>query len=621
MAETGFWLDAAAFQAMCRSADVPSQTKGNAFMLLNDRQSAAVDRSRTIGDAGYALSSQWVRRFCAIKANVLAFAPHADAACEGAYLLEDVNVACRTAKDALIAGAIPCLPGSEGGQYVVHVTNKRDQIYGKQIRPLIFAVSSAEAAESWKKAILEANFRASRAQLSRLTVESRKEKSLAQRDRDKTEICASQREAELESMEVTKQKLVLEIERLQEKAKRLQTSGEVTEKAAAEYIDQKVTEISALQCQLAKELQQKAILRKTVSELREHASDQQRRITALEAEKRRLTTQYTELLRDIEEANDAPARISLIAARSRSRSQRLAMENKKLREENRALTRHFYEIEDKFEQKLQMVRRVAEAGDIFSYLRKWLLCSENKIKFYEMGHKMTKDEVKGQRRKIRELQEELRIAEAVARSSYISVRSILLDEQLKSYTKRAEVPDVYSFVKTSLERFGWILGETEIVQPVDRAYGVELPHWLHGTPDSSKVPLLERIYPCGALEGGSRFSLVPGVDVMQPVESMVPLSRFAALETSMRLLELDFKELQENYDVASEKLMKYYAMVRDLRDGWNQTDRFAAERERGESTEGAGSREVSPLEALRKPGAFLASIVGVTSPVSATEKP
>ena len=46
----------------------------------------------------------------------------------------------------------------------------------------------------------------------------------------------------------------LEIERLQQRNQRLQATGEVTEKAAAEFVDQKMHEVSFLQNELASQL-------------------------------------------------------------------------------------------------------------------------------------------------------------------------------------------------------------------------------------------------------------------------------------------------------------------------------------------------------------------------------
>ncbi|PHJ25914.1 hypothetical protein CSUI_000229 [Cystoisospora suis] len=567
LAASPFWLDCHAFQALCRSADVHVRIKGNVLLLLDNKQSAAVEDDGT-GGVGCASRPQWIKRFCVVKANMLGFAPHSDAPFEGAYLLEDVEVVEYSAREALVEGVIPALPpvAGEAAQHVLCVSNKRDLVYGRPIRRLVLALTSPLLAQSWKEKVEEANFKAAQTELSRLRTESRRERSLVRRDHEKNEICASLRQTELAEMESLRTELLLEIQRLQQRTVRLQASGEITEKAAAEYIDQKINEISALQSQLAEELRQKAMLKKTIADLREHASKQHHRIAALEAEQRQLACRHTELLKDLEDASDNPARLSLIMSRIRSNNQRLTVENKRLREENRSLTRHFHEIEEKFEDKLKMVRTVAEAGDVFDFLRKWLLCSENKVKFYEMGYKMTEEEAQEQRRKIQRLQNEIRIAEAVARSSYISVRSILLDEQLKSYTRSAEIPSMYSFVKTSLDRFGWVFGEIELVKPVDRVHGVELPYWLHASQGDPDVPLLERTYPCGGLESGSRFSLVKGVDVMRPVESLIPLGRFMALQASYKMLEIDHQELEDNYQRALAELSEYRNLVRDLGD-------------------------------------------------------
>lgn len=50
--------------------------------------------------------------------------------------------------------------------------------------------------------------------------------------------------------------------------------------------------------------------------------------------------------------------------------------------------------------------------------------------------------------RIEELQRAIRVAEAAARSSYISHRSFLLGEQLKGSTVNAAQNDVYAFLKT-----------------------------------------------------------------------------------------------------------------------------------------------------------------------------
>lgn len=73
--------------------------------------------------------------------------------------------------------------------------------------------------------------------------------------------------------------------------------------------------------------------------------------------------------------------------------------------------------------------------------------------------------------------------------------------------------------------------------------------------DSSSVPILAPLLSffvaCTGLQGGSRFSLVKGVDIMRPVESLIPLGRFMALQASYKMLEIDHQELEDNYQRVS----------------------------------------------------------------------
>eukprot|EP00070_Physeter_catodon_P036481 XP_028343375.1 uncharacterized protein LOC114485775 [Physeter catodon] len=218
----------------------------------------------------------------------------------------------------------------------------------------------------------------------------------------------------------------------------------------------------------------------------------------------------------------------------------------RLREENVAVVRRFHEIEARFDEKFRVVRKVAEAGDVFDYLRKWLLCSENKILFYETGYSLGEKDKLELLGRIRVLQDEIRVAAAVARSSYISLRAMLLGEQLKFYTRNAPTPSVYTFVDTALNRFGWIFGEMELVKAVE---GGEQSNVSERAPSEEEVitPFSERCYHSGGLEGSARFPLVKGVDVMRPVENMIPMSRFVALQNDLMLLSVQHQELQENY--------------------------------------------------------------------------
>ncbi|CDJ52766.1 hypothetical protein EBH_0052330 [Eimeria brunetti] len=115
--------------------------------------------------------------------------------------------------------------------------------------------------------------------------------------------------------------------------------------------------------------------------------------------------------------------------------------------------------------KVALIRQVAEMGDAFDLLRKWLTCSEHKIRFYEQGYKWSSQQEEEELDKIEELQRAIRVAEAAARSSYISHRAFLLGQQLKAGAISPSQKEVYAFLKCTLDRFGWLFGETEPSHP------------------------------------------------------------------------------------------------------------------------------------------------------------
>lgn len=94
-----FWLDREAFSVFARQLDTSPVRSGFALLLLSPCQSPAVESNGnpTMGTRGFhgtpysgsTTGQQWLRRYCEVKGNVFFYAPHAEAAFEGAYLLED----------------------------------------------------------------------------------------------------------------------------------------------------------------------------------------------------------------------------------------------------------------------------------------------------------------------------------------------------------------------------------------------------------------------------------------------------------------------------------------------------------------------------------------------------
>lgn len=96
-----FWLDDQAFIVFGRQVETPVVRSGTVMLLLDHRQSPAVEK-RPAGS--FTSEQQWIKRYCELKGNLLLYAPHSDAAFEGAFLLEDFVFKMLSPSRALIAG-------------------------------------------------------------------------------------------------------------------------------------------------------------------------------------------------------------------------------------------------------------------------------------------------------------------------------------------------------------------------------------------------------------------------------------------------------------------------------------------------------------------------------------
>ncbi|XP_026191972.1 uncharacterized protein LOC34621809 [Cyclospora cayetanensis] len=561
--DEGFWLDDHAFIVFGRQVETSAVRSGTVMLLLDPRQSSAVEKKHV---TPLLSEQQWLKRYCELKGNLLLYAPHSDAAFEGAFMLEDFVFKLFPPSRALAMGLIPRLPAEDTeGEHtrdstVLVGTSRHDGVYGKFLKPLVMMLDTQRAAAAWKLQMDSCSASKMQQKIKELEALLERERAAVAREREATAVITKQQELALMESEGSKRTLLLEIERLEQRNQRLQASGEVTEKAAAEFVDQKAHEISFLQNELAAQLAGSKRLEEEVVHLREVLSSSQQKAQMLAAENSQLNCKVSDFLKDLEDARDNPSRFALLMSRLRAANQKVAIENKRIREENISLTQNFHQLDEKFRQKARIMRQIAERGDVFDLLRKWLICSEHKVRFYEQGYKWSPQQEEDALEKIEELQRAIRVAEAAARSSYISHRAFLLGEQLKACTLNASQGDIYAFLKETLDRFGWLFGEVEPYLPKGADDQV-VPFWRDAGDLLAPIPLREQLYPFGGLEGGPQLSLVPDVCVLRSVEKLVPAGEYLKLKNIHALLQLDFSELKETVD----KLMECRTQLRDLR--------------------------------------------------------
>eukprot|EP00923_Selenidium_pygospionis_P008182 GHVN01013833.1.p1 GENE.GHVN01013833.1~~GHVN01013833.1.p1 ORF type:complete len:321 (+),score=51.85 GHVN01013833.1:1109-2071(+) len=298
---------------------------------------------------------------------------------------------------------------------------------------------------------------------------------------------------------------------------RLQMAAEISEKAASEMVEQKMTELMTSQRRIESLLAECEHLKSELQESNEKNGKLHHNNTQLVAEKAELRESFREMLLDWEEQEDDSKRAAVKTANLREQTQRLTLENRRLRKEIEGHINLFHGRQRDFQEKVQLLKELMEATDVFDLLRKRLELAEHRIKYLEDAHSMAQDNEQALRFKILQLLQETRIAEAVARSYYLKHRGCVLQDQLRVVGEGLSHSEYYMFAKVLIERHGWIFREMEMVHR-ER----QLPWWDELLKEESKIPFRSQLYPPSAVDGGEPWTVTLGTTIDRPPEKRYP---------------------------------------------------------------------------------------------------
>eukprot|EP00920_Eleutheroschizon_duboscqi_P039867 GHVT01095628.1.p1 GENE.GHVT01095628.1~~GHVT01095628.1.p1 ORF type:complete len:577 (-),score=155.79 GHVT01095628.1:984-2714(-) len=552
----------ASLAALADAEELDVAQSGYAYLFIPSSSSSSP--SSPSSSSSSSSSCGWQRLWCEIR-SVFFFAFEEAAGTAGGKdssrrkliscaILEGAEVEIKAAKAAMYQQSrqsLPALPNAIAGQIVI-VRPASSSSSSPSNFELLFFFPDLATAEDWASAFEAANF--SFIQRQSLSLQSE-----ASRLRQAVELRARRAEAAEEVDEenwretfTKEEELKVEVQRLRERVQILMQSGHATEGAAAEFSQQKAEELAHVQKHLAQEIASNEDLTVEVSEMRHRLAHWQRLLGAEQSEKERLGRTLQALRESWQMAADEPTRIAAIVSQQRDRNQLAVSTIKKLREENLKLVEHFHSTESYFQKKVAIIRSIVEAGDVFNFLKKWLICSEFKVRYYETGCFLTPGEEGSLRSRISDLQQEVRVAEAVARAFYVSHRSHLLTERLGALEERKVYSDYYALAKETLNRFGWALGERSAHHFPDGQPGEGSHESVDSPMDFAKsVP-----FPIGGLEGGTSCSLVSYVDVLRPVQLRVPVADYKRLKLQNEEFHQRIAQLEDENRRASEMMRK-----------------------------------------------------------------
>ncbi|VWU51884.1 conserved protein, unknown function [Hepatocystis sp. ex Piliocolobus tephrosceles] len=377
--------------------------------------------------------------------------------------------------------------------------------------------------------------------------------------------------------------LKADIENIRTKNKRLQIAADVNIKSADEFLQQKITEMEYMHNELTLKIKENEELKDNIGNLRSESEENIKIIERLKVECILLENELKRFFAVYEEARGDPEKITLINMNTNKRYQDIVLDNKNLKAVITKMNERFYDLEDRYKEKIKTIKEVMEIGDIFDYLHKLIILCQTKIKYYEEGYKYTEEKEKNILNTLENMIKETKLSETNARVCYITHRSKILDERLEFYLNNKTPTDYFYFACTTLRRLGWIFGEIEVLQPIkinenDNNNNFNNTYPLYTYVDNMEViPLREQIYFNEAIEGRNNYKIVNNVDIYTMPIKMCPYEEKVLTDNKYNYIKIKLIDLKNDFNILKNKNKpKDMSIISDLQ--WAQIKKDAYER-------------------------------------------
>ncbi|SBT80044.1 conserved Plasmodium protein, unknown function [Plasmodium malariae] len=373
--------------------------------------------------------------------------------------------------------------------------------------------------KKWVKTLNNSNFTTINNNIKILIEENEDIKSNADNVKKLKDIEIKNRDIEIATLNERIRSLKVDVENIRTKNKRLQIAADVNIKSADEFLQKKITEIEFIHNEMGLKIEEKKI---------------------------------KDIMITYEEACTEPEKITLINFNTNKRYQKIVLNNKNLKEEINKMNERFYELEDRYKEKIKTIKEIVEIGDIFDYLHKLIILCQTKIKFYEQCYKYNEEEQKELISSLEYMIKETKLSETNARVCYITHRSKILEERLQYYTKHKLPSDYFYFACTTLRRLGWVFGEIEALTPLQIDKNEVYPLYSY-IDDMNVIPMREQIYFNEGIEGRSNFQIVNDVDIYSMPIKMCPYEQKILSDNKYDYIKIKLNDLKNDFNILKKK--------------------------------------------------------------------
>lgn len=100
--------------------------------------------------------------------------------------------------------------------------------------------------------------------------------------------------------------------------------------------------------------------------------------------------------------------------------------------ENATILSKYHSLKQEMSDELNRIHEILRFDDMYDMLKLWVVCNELKVDYYEKMMDMTPEEQNKSLKHIEMVQEDLKVATVIARASYITYRTYIFNQILKS---------------------------------------------------------------------------------------------------------------------------------------------------------------------------------------------
>ncbi|EAN31790.2 hypothetical protein TpMuguga_04g00439 [Theileria parva strain Muguga] len=169
----------------------------------------------------------------------------------------------------------------------------------------------------------------------------------------------------------------------------------------------------------------------------------------------------------IDEANMIPEKkLRALYTKKAKQANLLSLKLLSSKYDNSKLVAKYHSLKSEMKNELDKIQEFVDSYEMYDLLKLWISCNELKVEYYENLPDLNFEERTRLLEKIDKTQSQLNIAMVIARATYITYRTLIFDEVLKSFSddKTTTFRTLHDIINSSFEKLSWIFQPESVTE-------------------------------------------------------------------------------------------------------------------------------------------------------------